>query len=639
MPLCLRLFLLSTSLWFVACGTLPQTEVTDDLPHPSTPLSELKPLAEWAAQLPLQQRQHPFIEPDLEPATTTDYIVELAQILFLQAQHEAAANLLQQLALDDLSAEQLRRYAIIQAYNEQALNRPQVALEWLQPPYRELLADLPWSQQWVLNQLQADLYRADGQYLTAAQLRYQLHPLLPTTARQDNLNALWLDIRAISELELHLPYQLGEDWEGWLALVRLERRAAGHLQQLEQDIATWREAYPEHPAHQRLPDALAQLLSDLPQPAQAIALILPLSNDFSGPGQRILAGFLAGYYAAQTHRQPMPILRIYDERSAPPQTLIQLAIDEGAELIIGPLDRRNVAELETLGTLPVPILALNRTARTHGYHPQVIQMALAPEDEAQQVARWARQAGHQVAAMMVPEGEWGERVATAFQETWLGLEGRLVQLQTLPNRDDGRQYLAQVQTILDIAQSQQRARNIEAVLGRSIESEPRPRGDLDLVFLATNPDQTRQIVSLFNFQLADHIQLMAISAAVGDQPSDRDQTLSGLQVVETPWRLTPHPLHSSIQSAQEPGTPVRFDRLHALGLDAWQLVAFMPALSERNGFRWHGQTGLLTLNEQNQLVRELTPAEFQSHRLIPSSSAIPPEALLRGPLHEPTTWQ
>lgn len=639
MQLSIRLLLLIATLWFAACGTLPQTDPDDDLPRLDTPLTELRPLSEWAAQLPLSALQHPLLQPQLNPTSVTDYMLELAKILYLQGEHDSSLELMRRLDPAVFNRHQLRNYAIIQAFNEQALNRPHWGLVWLQPPYRELFADLPWSQQLVLNQLQADLLSADGQYLTAAQLRHQLLPLLPSAERQDWVDTLWQDVRAISELELTLPYALGEDWDGWLALVRLERLSAGNLVQLQAAIEQWRQDFPEHPGVTFFPNALAQQLSDLPRPIQSVALILPLPSDLSGPGQRILEGFLAGYYQALSAGQPVPHIQIYNEQSAPTQTLVQLAIDDGAEFIIGPLERRNVAELESLGTLPIPILALNRTPRTLGYHPQVFQMALAPEDEARQVARLARQAGHEVAAVMVPEGEWGERVATAFTQTWLDLDGRLVQLQTLPARDDGRQYLVRVQTVLDIAQSQQRASNIQAVIGRSVESEARPRGDLDLVFLATNPEQTRQIVSLFNFQLADHIQLMAISNAVAATRSDRDAVLTGLRVVETPWRLQPHPLHRALQALHDPAAPDRFERLHALGLDAWQLMQQSAALQNQQWLRFYGQTGLLELNAQQQLLRELAPAEFRSGRLIPlaPNNGETPEFLLRHTRHESTT--
>ena len=614
---CIRILALFSTLWFTACGTLPHTESADDLPRLDVPFADLMPLQEWMALQGYDERHHPLLQPQLAPTSITDYSLELAKILYLQGRYETAHDLLQRLDLATLNPNQLRSYAIIQAYNEWALGRPSNALGWLQPPYRALLADLPWSQRLVINQLQADLFSANGQHLAAAQLRHQIYPFLSEAERPSWVDALWLDLLSASDLEEAATAALDADWDAWLELAQQARLAAGNVLQLQQRVDQWRAAYPNHPAQQYFPTQLAQQLSDLPQPLQSVALILPLPADLSGPGHSILQGFLAGYFQAQSQGDTVPNLRLYDEQSAPTQTLVQLAIDEGAEVIIGPLDRHNVAELESLGPLPIPILALNRTPRDLGHHSQVIQLALAPEDEARQVARLAWRAGHQVAATMAPEGDFGQRMASAFNETWEALGGRLVHRQTLPARDDGRQYLTQVQTVLDIAQSQQRASNIQAVLGRAVESEPRPRADLDVIFLATNPEQTRQIVSLFNFQLAEDVQLLATSAAVSASPSDRDQALTGLWVVETPWRLRPHPIHTTLQAAQEPNAPARFDRLHALGLDAWHLMAQVISMQQHSWGRFAGQTGVLQLNEQGQLVRELTPAEFVSARLQP----------------------
>lgn len=636
---CTRLLLLLATLWLTACGTLPQTTQRDELPQLNVPLADLKSLQDWLDALPLTTDQHPLLQPQLAPTSVTDYVLELAKILYLQAQHETTLALLQRLNPATLNSDQLRSYALINAYNEWALGRPHSALRWLQPPYRERLAELPWSQRLMVNQLQADLYSASGQYWAAAQLRHQIYPFLPASERQAWVNALWLDVRSLSELDLTSSPPGDADWEGWLALALHERTAAGNLARLQERLNAWRQNYPNHPAQEYIPEHLAQMLANAPQPARVVAVILPLEPDLSGPGQRILEGFLAGYYQAQSEGATVPQLRLYNERSAPPQTLVQLAIDQGAELIIGPLERPNVAELETLGQLPIPILALNRTPRDFGHHPQIIQLGLAPEDEALQLARIAWQAGHQVAAALVPEGDWGQRVAAAFASAWQDLGGRLVQIQTLPARDDGRQYLAQVQSVLDLAQSLQRASNIQAVIGRPIESEPRPRTDLDVIFLATNPEQTRQLVSLLNFQLADHIQLMATSAAVASSQSARDQALDGLWVVETPWRISPHPLHSALHEAQQTNTPVRFDRLHALGLDAWYLVAQMPFIQAQSWLRFSGQTGVLQLNEHLQMVRELTPAHFVSAQLqpLPHSADPPLNPWLRSAPNEPTS--
>ena len=91
---------------------------------------------------------------------------------------------------------------------------------------------------------------------------------------------------------------------------------------------------------------------------------------------------------------------------------------EGADLVIGPLDKARVQRLQSQATLTVPVLALNygderRTAPENFY-----QFGLAPEDEAIQVADQAWQEGYRRAMVLAPSTDWGRKVSDTFVRRW-----------------------------------------------------------------------------------------------------------------------------------------------------------------------------------------------------------------------------
>ena len=62
----------------------------------------------------------------------------------------------------------------------------------------------------------------------------------------------------------------------------------------------------------------------------------------------------------------------------------------------------------------------------------LFQFGLSPEDEAKQIAQRAWFDGHNKAAMIYPEGNWGKRVAAAFKQHWEQLGGRVASEQHYP---------------------------------------------------------------------------------------------------------------------------------------------------------------------------------------------------------------
>jgi len=77
-------------------------------------------------------------------------------------------------------------------------------------------------------------------------------------------------------------------------------------------------------------------------------------------------------------------------------------VDEGAELIIGPLGREQVSQLSALEQLPVPTLAVNYSEDSEPAG-NLYQFGLSAEDEARQVAQRAWVEGHRTAMILTTD--------------------------------------------------------------------------------------------------------------------------------------------------------------------------------------------------------------------------------------------
>lgn len=644
---------LTLSLWLLAaCSTAPvdpepSTEAEhaepDTKPGPDLDsLAELspdtdRPIAELADELPDDLKRSELIRLNRAPDSAEGYTIELAKIFYLRNDPKQSTRLLSMLTYDDLEPTLQRDYALLSAKAELALFNPRGTLDWLSQRHAPLFDALPLPQQIEVILLRAQAYSLTNNPIASARERIFIHPLISSAeAQESNIEAIWQELQraepealAVLRLASSAPHHTG-----WVDLATLYHEHLDDLPRLTRQLAHWQAENPAHPAARYLPVSLTQLTEGYTAQPEHIALILPQSGSLSDPGQAVMDGFLAGYFNAKNQGQDVPKLSFYDENSNNIRSVISEALENGADFIIGPLTRDQVYRLEAEDGLPVTALALNRTDRRVLSNPQVIQFGLAPEDEARQVARLTWQSGHRVAAQIIPNGDWGNRVSGAFNDEWQMLGGELVARETIPASDDGRQYLAQVRALLDIDQSQQRAININAVLGQAVESEPRRRRDIDFIFMPVNPDQGRQLRPLLNFQFAQDVPVFSISSLVSTSDNGRNRDLSGIQLVETPWLLRDFPEQSELRSLN----PDRYQenaRLYAMGLDTFNLLPRLGQLQNDPNATYAGRTGILSISEHGQIQRELTWAQFVNGQLVPvaTDEAMPHEG------REPLLWQ
>ncbi|TWI58464.1 hypothetical protein IQ22_00169 [Pseudomonas duriflava] len=479
-------------------------------------------------------------------------------------------------------------------------NQPKQALQALQQPGFERIAELPVEQQIRTSLVKARALEADQQQLPAAKERIYIAPMLKDPQQiADNHEAIWGLVAALPAEQLQaIPGNT--ELNGWLALVSLTRTNASLDQQIAA-IDAWRAQNPNHPAALQLPKALAALRTTEQQPLNRIALLLPQQGQLANVSKALQDGFMASLYESQQEGTSPPAVIFYDStqmRSL--DDFYQRAKSDGIQLVIGPLEKSLVKQLNDREQLPITTLALNYSDTQDEGPAQLYQFGLAAEDEAREAALRAKKDGKHTAVALVPRGDWGDRVLAAFSREWQAQGGALLGAERI---DQPVEIARQISRLLQNRQN-----------GQSI----------DLIFLAATPQQARQINPTLAYQYAGNIPVYATSHLyTGTSNPAQDQDLNGIQFCETPWLLEPNnPIRRKVV-AQWPQAASSFGRLYAMGADAYMLSSRLPQLKALPNTELEGLSGELSLSSTQRVTRKLPWAQFINGQVQPLTQPTP----------------
>ncbi len=481
--------------------------------------------------------------------------------------------------------------------------RPQSALAQLADPPEPGASN---ASQAAYLQQRAEVHTRLQQWLNAARDHVEQEPLLRNEAqRRDNQATIWrllllADHQQIAEARTTAPP--GSNWRGWLDLVEQLRPHLRTPETATRAMQSWRQFHPSHPLHDDVVSrALDVWLAEIERPEQ-IALLLPFTGPFAQAGQTVRDGVLAAYYRLPAEHRPR--LHLYDSGSDPERVvrLYQQAIEDGADRVIGPLDRDAVGALLALERLPAATLALNRTRDGAGA-PGLYQFGLAPEDEAIQVAEGAWRDGHDRAIALIPHGELGSRLYDAFANRFQALGGTVLAVELYsPEVID---QAGPIRRLLSVETSSERRNQLARLLGQRLELVPRRRQDADLLFLVAMPDAARQIRPQLDYHHGVGLPIYATSHLhAGIQEGHSDGDLDGIRFVDAPL------LSGRTDFPPPPGQlAIQYQRLYALGADALTLAVELALLTGDPQQRLHGISGTLQIDAQGRVRR--APAWFE----------------------------
>ncbi len=481
------------------------------------------------------------------------------------------------------------------------------------------------SQYWALKQRAAlAVGRANDAILAQPSLE---SALLSDNERESSRRALLRALQLAPDRGIKLePQTAGRDanLRGWLELGLIAYQAQRGAR-VGPALVSWRTRFPQHVAQNLAnQDAIMPPVAALAPPVAAgahVAVLLPLSGRAAAQAAQIRDGLLASWFASPTGT--VPPLRFYDTAQLPVAEALRLANDSGADQIIGPLLREEVqAAADYSGARP-PLLALNFLAVDRPPPETLVQFALSPEDEARSVARRALADGRRRAIALVPASDWGQRVLAAFTEELNSGGGTVLASGSYAVSD--ADHSAEISDLLRINDSKARARRVEALIGGSVNAQPRRRGDIDFIFVPSNASQARQLRPQLRFFYAGDIPTYATSDAY-DGAGAINQDADGLMFPDMPWVLTASAAVTRAKAALRSAygdTGAPRGKLFAFGYDAWTIAVGLRAAGGSSLTPVAGLTGNLSLDANRRVRRELEWAQIRGAgiRLLGSGAA------------------
>lgn len=494
-----------------------------------------------------------------------------------------------------------------------ARKQPGMALQLLQDPVFERLAELPASQQTRSQEAKANALEATGQLLPAVRERIFMAGMLSGQAAKNNLENTW---SLVSRLPAPVDTSAHEtELNNWLALSTLVRGNSS-LSEKQQRLQNWISSNPQHPAARQLPGDLDKLLTLQPQALERIALFLPSHDRNQNVVNALRNGFLARYYQSKAAGQPVPELLFYDssQLTSLNQLYKQLQQDQ-ADLLVGPWEKNLVHQLAGQTRLPVTTLALNYADHSTQTADNLYQFGLAAEDEARMVAERAWADGMRNAIVLVQSSDWGRRVQAAFAEHWQQLGGELKDSIYLGQPVELAQQLG---SALRLRDSEARSKQLAETLETRVYSQPARRRDVDFVFLAAPSSLARQVRPTLIFQYAGDLPVYATSAVnPGSQDPGLLHDLDGIIFTETPWLLNTNDSLKQDIINRWPEAAGLMGRFYAMGADAYQLATQLQLLQALPGTSTDGLTGQMQLDSKNKVERHTGWAQYVDGRLEP----------------------
>jgi outer membrane PBP1 activator LpoA protein len=449
------------------------------------------------------------------------------------------------------------------------------------------------------------------------------HWLRDSAAVQANERVIWDGLQKPG-LSLTPPKDADSTVVGWLELARTV--AGRDVRTIKPALLAWRERFPKHPANGTLlPTWLAEARPAARVP-QRVALVLPLSGRLEPAAAAVRDGFLTATFA-EPDEHARPEVLVFDTDQLGPEGAYDSAVRAGVDFVVGPLSKNEVGRVAAVehGT---PVLALNQLAEGAAPPGDFYQFALAPEDEAAQIAARALADGHHNALALVSADDLGRRMLESFTVALERGGGRVVANEAFdPGATD---HQSEIKRLLALDASQSRYRALAAVLGEKLEFQASPRQDADFLFLGAQAGQARLLRPELRFHLSTELAVYATSSVYEPDPR-ANEDLDGIVFADMPWIVAPtadDPLLLALRELAA-GEWQRRARFYALGYDAYGLVSQLYAGGGRA--RLAGATGLLTVDPDGRVHRELSFAQLRNGvpqaLAMPSTTDVTPQAL------------
>ncbi|MCC2604897.1 penicillin-binding protein activator [Planctobacterium marinum] len=425
---------------------------------------------------------------------------------------------------------------------------------------------------------------------------------------------IWAIMQKLSDQEIATHQKEISRLNPLLQLLVVQRQLTHSDESTDRQFSAWQSRFPNHLFARQLPDDIAGILARPKASFENVLVLLPLSGPRQAQGEAIKEGILAANFSSNFAERQLDFV---DTQSWTTDNPPQLDFT-GYDLVIGPLLKENIDQIQALIPEGLPVLFLNRTENAYKQLGQYYY-SLAPEDEAVQLAQNLHLQGIRQPMLIASENATYQRMKSAFSEEWLKKNLKAPVILDFVDNNDVRQG---VNDTLALTDSKERVAQIRNLLRPELHAFERNRRDIDAIIILANTTQTELINPLIEAStspFAEIIPVYATSRSFSRNLSNNDlRDLRNLYFIEMPWMLG-EAQYSWLQKQTDklwPGRRDALQRLFAMGYDAFNMAPYLPLLAQFENQSWQGLTGTIRLNNLNQTERTIKAAQFTEQEVI-----------------------
>ncbi|MEF1288362.1 penicillin-binding protein activator [Vibrio sp. M260118] len=468
--------------------------------------------------------------------------------------------------------------------------------------------------QWLnYHQMRGSLFTKKGDIFNATRELSLSRQYQPETEQSAIAQTIWSNLGKylLSQIEGFKVQENDTEITGWLELAATSKNYASDLPQLKAQLEEWLANHPSHPATQYTPQAITDILAlEITKPVNT-ALLLPLTGKFAKQAQLIRDGFILEMMN-DTERDENATLTVIDTNATSIEELEITLVEKQIDSVVGPLLKSNIEKLQQAQasfTTPLPTLALNIPDEIQPGN-NTCYLALSPEQEVAQAAKHLAQQGYQYPLILAPQGRLGTRVVEAFEQEWKQHNDTKVAVNLF---GDKRQLQRDINKVFGLQSSQQHIAQMESLLDIPLESQPRSRRDIDAVYIVANGSELTLIKPFIEVAInPDTTPPKLYSNSRSNSGRHQYEDLTGVMFSDIPLLIQPDAALKAQMDKLWPKDSNAEIRLQALGMDAYRLMEHLPQMKVVHDYNLEGNTGLLSINENCIVQREISWAEHSA---------------------------
>ena len=559
-------------------------------------------------QDPMQSAQSYLMQADSSQGSLqNDLLIMALKAAINENSSEQAQLLIKRISKQSLSESQQAEWQLARAQLfindeqlEQALSQLNFQAWWKLTPET-------WAQ---YHQTRADIFTALGRPFDSSRELVALADYVDNAQQEAIADQIWLNLNHYNTNTITtLTTDMSENiLDGWLQLAVYMKTLNGNIPQLKNTLEQWLAENSTHPAAIYTPKVIQDILSlEIIKPTNT-ALLLPLSGKFAKQAQLIRDGFIMAMMNDKD-RDTNATLTVIDTHAEDAADIDAQLIEKNIDFVVGPLIKANIENLHKLQQArlaSIPTLALNIPDQVEE-GVNTCYLALSPEQEVEQAAKYLFSQGYQYPLILAPQGNYGQRVVEAFNSEWRKYSKNKVAVNLF---GDKRQLQRNINTVFGLQDSQQNIAQMDALVGIDLESQPRSRRDIDSVYIVANSAELTLIKPFIEVAInPDATPPKLFSNSRSNSGNKQYEDLSGVTYSDIPLLIHPNPQLDSQMNQLWPKNSNTERRLQALGMDAYQLMVELPQMKVVEGYSIQGKTGTLSINDQCIVQREISWAE------------------------------